>query len=256
MQVPRNLVKAALAEGRPQFGLWLASASPLVAELAGHAGFDWCLIDGEHGPGGHGATLGQLQALAATGTPAVVRVADASDWMVKQALDMGAQTLLVPMVHDGATAARIASACRYPPEGHRGMGAGMARATGFGKIAGYATGANAEICCLVQAESCAAVENIDEIAAVEGVDGVFIGPTDLSADMGFPGQPEHPEVVAAIDHVIARVVAAGKAVGIIDFRRAHLDDYLAKGVRFIGVGGDLGVLAEALKGIREGLPRN
>jgi 4-hydroxy-2-oxoheptanedioate aldolase len=207
------------------------------------------LIDGEHGPNTVSEILPQLQALAISGTPAVVRVANAEAWMIKQMLDLGCQTVVVPMVDDAQTADAMARAMRYPPQGNRGMGASLARATGFGAVADYPHTANDQVCLLVQAESAQAVENIDAIAAIEGVDGVFVGPADLSADMGYPGQPDHPEVEAAIDHLIARTVAAGKIAGIITFDESRLNEYAEKGVTFLGVGGDMMVLGSALRGL-------
>ena len=255
MQTPVNTLKKALQSGQVQHGIWLTSGTGLLAEVAGSAGFDWCLIDGEHGPNTISEMLPQLQALAITGTPAVVRVASTEDWMIKQVLDLGCQTVLVPMVDDAQTAQQIARAMRYPPEGNRGMGAALARATGFGAVADYPHTANDQVCLLVQAESAQAVDNIDAIAATPGVDGVFVGPADLSADMGYPGQPDHPEVEKAIDHLIARTVAAGKIAGIITFDESRFDAYAKKGVTFLGVGGDmmllntvLGALASRVKG--------
>lgn len=252
MQNPENTLKTALLVGRVQHGLWLAGASPAVAELAGGVGFDWCLIDGEHGPNTVAQMLPQLQALAGTGTPAVVRVAAPEVWMVKQALDLGVQTVLVPMVDDAETAERMARAMRYPPDGIRGMGAVLARASRYGAIADYPHSANAQVCLMVQAESAAAVDDIDAIAATDGVDCVFVGPADLSADMGYPGQPDHPEVEAAIDHLIARTVAAGKIAGIITFDRGRFAEYAAKGVTFLGLGGDMVVLRTALEALLKG----
>ena len=249
MQTPVNTLKQSLQSGHLQHGIWLTSGASVLAELAGSAGFDWCLIDGEHGPNTVSEILPQLQALAISGTPAVVRIANAEDWMVKQVLDLGCQTVLVPMVDDAATAQAMAQAMRYPPDGNRGMGAALARATGFGSVADYPHTANAQVCLLVQAESAAAVANIDAIAATDGVDGVFVGPADLSADMGYPGQPDHPEVEKAIDHLIARTVAAGKIAGIITFDETRLQEYAQKGVTFLGVGGDMMVLNTALRGL-------
>jgi 4-hydroxy-2-oxoheptanedioate aldolase len=249
MQTPVNTLKNALKAGQVQFGIWLTSGTGVLAELAGNAGFDWCLIDGEHGPNTMSEMLPQLQALAISGTPAVVRVANAEAWMVKQVLDLGCQTVVVPMVDDAETAMAMARAMRYPPQGNRGMGAILARATGFGAVADYPHSANEQACLLVQAESAQAVENIDAIAATEGVDGIFIGPADLSADMGYPGQPDHPEVEAAIDYLIARTIAAGKIAGIITFDESRLNEYAEKGVTFLGVGGDLLVLGNALRGL-------
>ena len=249
MQTPVNTLKKTLKSGQVQRGIWLTSGTGILAELAGTAGFDWCLIDGEHGPNTVSEILPQLQALAISGTQAVVRVANAEAWMIKQVLDLGCQTVVVPMVDDAQTADAMARAMRYPPQGNRGMGASLARATGFGAVADYPHTANDQVCLLVQAESAQAVENIDAIAATEGVDGVFVGPADLSADMGYPGQPDHPEVEAAIDHLIARTVAAGKIAGIITFDESRLNEYAEKGVTFLGVGGDMMILGRALRGL-------
>lgn len=249
MQKPENTLKKAMQAGEVQHGIWLTSGAPVLAELAGNAGFDWCLIDGEHGPNTVSEMLPQLQALAISGTPAVIRIANAEAWMVKQVLDLGCQTVLVPMVDDAETANAMARAMRYPPDGNRGMGAVLARATGFGSVEDYAVMANAQMCLLVQAESAAAVDNIDAIAATNGVDGVFVGPADLSADMGYPGRPDHPEVEKAIDHLIARTVAAGKIAGIVTFDESRFAEYSEKGVTFLGVGGDMVVLNTALRSL-------
>ena len=249
MENQHNKLKAALEAGQVQHGIWLTSGAPILAEVAGNAGFDWCLIDGEHGANTVTEMLPQLQALAISGTPAVVRIANAEAWMVKQALDLGCQTVLVPMVDDAQTATAMARAMRYPPDGNRGMGAVLARATAFGSVTDYPHSANAQMCLLVQAESAAAVANIDAIAAIDGVDGVFVGPADLSADMGYPGQPDHPQVEKAIDHLIARTVAAGKIAGIITFDESRFNEYAKKGVTFLGVGGDMMILNTALKAL-------
>jgi len=251
MQTPENTLKTALVAGQVQHGIWLTSGTAVLAEIAGNAGFDWCLIDGEHGPNTVSEMLPQLQALAISGTQPVIRIANAEGWMVKQALDLGCQTVLVPMVDDAATAQAMADAMRYPPDGNRGMGAVLARATGWGSVSDYPHSANAQMCLLVQAESAQAVENIDAIAATDGVDGVFVGPADLSADMGYPGQPDHPEVERAIDHLIARTVAAGKIAGIITFDESRFKEYAEKGVNFLGVGGDMAVLNGALRGLAQ-----
>lgn len=247
MQCPVNTLKAQMQAGQPQYGLWLNTASPIVAELAGTAGYDWCLIDGEHGPQGLSAMVPQVQALAASGTPAVVRIPDPQVWMVKQVLDLGVQTVLVPMVDTGAQAAEMGRAARYPPDGMRGMGAVIARASRFGALSDYASRANDEICMLVQAESKAALNNIDDIARAAGVDGVFIGPADLSADMGRP--MDDPEVLEAIDHMIERIKAAGKIAGILTFAPDRSQYYAARGVTFVGVGADVAIFRRALEGV-------
>ncbi|MBQ2261081.1 MAG: HpcH/HpaI aldolase/citrate lyase family protein [Loktanella sp.] len=249
MQTPVNKLKTALLAGQVQYGIWLSSGSPVLAEMAGHAGFDWCLIDAEHGPNAVTGLTPQLQALAGSGTPAVVRVPAAEVWMIKQVLDQGCQNVLVPMVDDAATAALMARAMRYPPNGIRGMGASSARASGYGAMPDYIRQADAQMCLLVQAESRAALDNVDAIASTDGVDGVFVGPADLSADMGYPGQPDHPDVVRAIDHIIARTLAAGKIAGIITFDETRVPDCLATGATFVGVSSDVTLLNRSLRGL-------
>ena len=247
MQVPKNALKAKLQEGVPQYGLWLNTASAVVAEMAGHTGFDWCLIDGEHGPMTLSEMTSQVQALASTPTETVVRIPEPAVWMVKQILDLGVQTVVVPMVDDGDVASEMGRAMRYPPHGVRGMGAAIARASRFGKMENYTAESDAEVCLLVQAESAAALANIDAIAAADGVDGVFIGPADLSADMGHPGDPDHPEVLAAMDHMIDRILAAGKIAGILTFTPESSRAYVKKGTTFVGVGADVAIYRRALE---------
>jgi 4-hydroxy-2-oxoheptanedioate aldolase len=247
MDVPYNGLKAAMLAGKPQYGVWLNTGSHVVAEMAGHAGFDWCLVDGEHGPQSTTDMVPQLQALATTPTHAVVRIADKQAWMIKQVLDIGAQTVLVPMVDTGAQAAEMGRAMLYPPHGTRGMGAAIARASAFGNMADYVRDVAAQLCLFVQAESAAALANIDAIAGAEGVDGVFIGPADLSADMGFPGEPDHPDVLDAIDHMIDRIHAAGKISGILTFDSDKSRFYAERGVGFVGIGADVSIFGRALK---------
>jgi len=249
MPAPTNTLKADLAAGRLCRGIWLNLGSPLVAELVGNSGFDWCLIDGEHGPWDPTAIRAQLIALAATPARPVVRVPVAEDWVIKQALDLGAQTLLVPMVNSAEQARAVVRACRYPPQGVRGNGAVYARASGFNALTDYSTNADREICVVVQAESRAALDDLDRIAAVEGVDGVFIGPADLAADMGFRDNPGHSKVQQAIAKAIPRIRAAGKAAGIIlgtpEARATAVDS----GVTFLGLGSEAALLVDALRAL-------
>lgn len=247
MPAPINDLKMALERGDTQCGLWLALANEAIAEIAGKAGFDWCLIDAEHGPNTLTTIGAQLRALAGTPAHAVVRVPMGEDWMLKQVLDLGVQTVVVPMVNTAAQAAQVAAAVRYPNSisgaGSRGMGAVLARASGYGEIVDYVRSANDQIFLFVQIESAQAVANIDAIVATPGVDGVFVGPADLSADMGFVGQMDAPDVIAAIDHVYARVKAAGKVIGTIAFDENDFQAQIDRGVTFLGLGGD-GVLVQ------------
>lgn len=246
MPAPNNPLKAALAAGRLQKGIWLNLASPLIAEIAGHAGFDWCLIDGEHSPWDPAAIRAQLIGLAGTGAAPVVRVPVDTPWILKQVLDLGVQTVLVPMVNSADQARAIVRGLRYPPKGIRGLGASVARASGFGAQADYAANANDQICCLVQAESRAAIAAVTDIANVDGVDGVFIGPADLAADMGYRDNPAHPDVRAAIDGAISQILAAGKVAGILSFSRDDYRAYARAGVTFLGIGSDANLLATGL----------
>lgn len=247
MPVPSNPIKSALGEGRRQLGIWIALAHPASAEIASRAGFDFCLIDGEHAPNDIPLILDQVRAIGNGSAAAAVRIPVGDPRLVKQVLDLGVQTLVVPMIDTAEQAEAMVRATRYPPAGIRGVGAAMARASGYGEITDMVTTANDEICLFVQCESRRAVEDIDAIAAVEGVDGVFVGPADLSADMGFPGRPGAPEVKAAIAHVFQRIQAAGKAVGIIAFDRALVQGYAEMGASFLAVGGDTALLARAIR---------
>ncbi|MBU3712105.1 MAG: 2-dehydro-3-deoxyglucarate aldolase [Limnohabitans sp.] len=241
MQTPINPFKKALHEKRAQIGLWMGLASPYTAEICAGAGFDWLLIDGEHAPNDLNSILGQLQAIAAyPNTHAIARVpvghGHAGTTLLKQYLDLGVQTVLIPMVDTAEQAHAVVQACRYPPQGIRGMGG--ARASRWGRLTHYGKEANDQICVLVQAETQTALNNLDEIAAVEGVDGVFIGPADLSASLGHIGQPDHPVVRAAIEDAFARILQAGKAPGFLTPDETLSRHYLDRGGLFVGVGLD------------------
>ncbi|MGW9231156.1 aldolase/citrate lyase family protein [Pseudorhizobium sp. NPDC055634] len=250
MPAPKNQFKAALREGgRPQIGLWLNTGEPLLAELAGTAGYDWLVIDGEHGPNDVRSIMRQLQVLSASSAEAVVRPPMGETWMIKQLLDVGVRTLLVPMVDSAEQARELVRAVRYPPHGIRGVGAAVARASAFNTIPDYADTAADEICLLVQAETRAAIADLENIAAVDGVDGVFIGPADLSADMGYIGRIEAPEVQETIEKAIGTINAAGKAAGILTFNEALNMRYIDLGARFVAVGSDVAEFAGALRSL-------
>ena len=247
-----NPFKSALARGDAQIGLWMSLANAYCAEICATAGFDWLLIDGEHGPNDTLTLLSQLQAIAAyPATHAVARIpmghGEVGEMLIKQYLDMGVQTLLVPMVETAEQAARIVRGSRYPQDDGRGGIRGMAgaRASGWGRRASYYHEANAQICMLLQVESVAGLNNLDEIAETEGVDGVFIGPADLSAAMGHVGNPGHLDVQAAIADAIVRIRKAGKAAGILTPNEELARKYLALGCSFVAVGLDTGLLVQA-----------
>ncbi|RMD94136.1 MAG: 2-keto-3-deoxy-L-rhamnonate aldolase, partial [Alphaproteobacteria bacterium] len=239
--------KERLAAGETTFGCWLALSSPAAAEIAADAGFDWCVIDAEHGPNGPGEVLAQLRAMQGRRAEPVVRVPAGVDWVLKQMLDIGARSLLVPMVHDAAQAAEIARAVRYPPEGSRGIAAPIVRASGYDAVPDYLATANEGILLIVQIESREAVANVDAIAATPGIDALFVGPGDLAADMGHPGNPTAAEVQGAIDHVIARAAAHGRASGMLAFDLDAAGRYARMGVGMLGVSSDVTALAQALR---------
>lgn len=246
METPVNTFKQALADKRAQIGLWLGLADSYCAEICAGAGFDWLLIDGEHAPNDLRSILHQAQAIAGyPGTHAVARVPVGHGHigvaLVKQYLDLGLQTLLVPMVDTPEQAADLVRACCYPPRGIRGMAG--ARASRWGRFTKYASECDNQVCLLVQVETRTAIQNLDAIAATDGVDGVFIGPADLSASMGHIGNPTHPEVQAVIEDAIARIVRAGKAAGILTPDETLARRYLQLGATFVAVGLDTQLLA-------------
>lgn len=242
MRTPTNPFKQALKEQRVQIGFWLALGEVSSTEICAGAGFDWLLIDGEHTPNDLRSILAQLQVIAGyPATHAVARVPSDDAIIIKQYLDLGVQTLLVPMVDSAEQAAAVVRACRYPPEGQRGVGG--ARAARWGRYPAYLREANAEVCVLVQVETRAALSDLDRICAVDGVDGVFIGPADLAASMGFPGQPGHAEVQAATLDAFGRIRAAGKAAGILTRDETLARQYLDQGAVFVAVGLDAHLLA-------------
>lgn len=198
MPARKNIFKARLRTRETQLGLWIGLGNPSVAELAAGTGFDWLLLDGEHGPNGLRDLLAQLRAVGNRGAHPIVRTRDDNRAEIKQMLDIGAQSLLVPMIESGAQAREVVRSVLYPPQGVRGVGAALARASDYNGIPDYLQTANNEICLLLQVESIAGIEALDDILAVEGVDGVFVGPADLAADMGFLGRPGAPEVQAVI----------------------------------------------------------
>lgn len=247
MALRDNTFKRALAAGRPQIGLWSTLASPYGTELAAGSGFDWVLLDTEHSPSDVPHMLQQLHAFDAAGSAstAVVRPAWNDAVLIKRYLDIGAQTLLLPFVQNADEARAAVAATRYAPAGIRGMG-GSTRASNFGRTTDYIARAHEELCVLVQVETQEALGQIEAIAAVDGVDGIFIGPADLSASMGYPGQLRHPAVDAAIDDAIRRIRATGKAPGILMADEARARECLALGAQFVAIAVDMLVLRKGL----------
>ncbi|MCR5879616.1 aldolase/citrate lyase family protein [Phenylobacterium sp. J367] len=215
----------------------------LAAEVCAGAGFDWMLLDIEHAPNDLRSILAQLQALAAYDTHPVVRPRSSDPDAIKQLLDIGVQTLLVPMVESRAQAELLARAVRYPPVGIRGVGAGLARASRWMRIGGYLQRSDAEVCLLVQIETRLGLQRLEEIATTPGVEGVFIGAADLAADLGHLGEPGHPEVVAAIDDAIGRLRALGRPIGALSVDETVARTLVDKGCIFVAVGADVHLLA-------------
>lgn len=249
MAASLNTFKAGLAAGRPQIGLWLGLANPITADLCANAGFDWLLIDGEHAPNDIPTILAQCQAIGPR-SHVIVRPPLGEVHRIKQILDLGVQTVLVPMIETAAQAACMARAMLYPPQGVRGVGVALARASNFGTTPDYLATANAQTCLLVQIESRAGLAQLDAIAATPGVDGIFIGPADLAADMGYLGNPVAAEVQAAVEGALTRIMSQGKAAGILTSDRTLAQRYLDLGASFVAVGSDVGLLSGAAAELR------
>lgn len=244
MQIPVNAFKNSLAENDTLFGCWAGFATGYAAEILAGTGFDWLLIDGEHAPNTLPTILAQLQAIAPYPVAPVVRSVNQDPALIKQLLDIGAQTLMVPMVESAEQASAVVRAMRYPPHGIRGVGGGLVRATRWDGVNDYLHRAHESLCLIVQVESPKGVEAAEVIAATDGVDAVFIGPADLSVGMGHPGNPGHPDVQSAIEKVIKAVQAAGKPVGILAPREENARRYQALGCQFIAVGIDISLLRQ------------
>ncbi|KAA8821405.1 HpcH/HpaI aldolase family protein [Bifidobacterium vespertilionis] len=243
--LPRNEFKAALKEGRQLKGLWIAMGSATSIEIAAEIGYDWLLIDGEHGPNDLTTILDQLRAVHGYPTTPIVRPPHADPVLVKQVLDLGAQTLLLPMINNREEAELMVKAINYAPEGIRGVGGVIARSGRWGLIPNYMRDAKNELCLILQVESQEGLDNIDEIASVDGVDAIFIGPADLSASLG------HPDDAGAIQdqvhYAFERIKAHGKAIGSLAFDPETAKKYFEWGASFVAVAGDTDVYVRGLK---------
>ena len=241
MDLQRNAFKHAIAAGQLQIGLWSSLASNIAAEIISDSGFDWILLDTEHSPNEIPDLVTQLQAIqAGTATP-IIRPAWNDAVLAKRCLDIGAQTLLFPYVQNAEEARRAVASTRYPPQGIRGV-AVATRAGRYGRVPGYLTKANAEICVLVQVETRAALSELEAIAKVDGIDGVFIGPSDLAASLGHLGNPQAPDVQKAIKEAVTRLRALGKPAGILTANEEEVRRYIEWGYLFVAVGADVGLL--------------
>jgi 4-hydroxy-2-oxoheptanedioate aldolase len=248
VDLPVNRFKQALKGGQQQIGLWNSIPGPLVAEALAGCGFDWVVIDTEHAPTDVPDVLGMLQAMAPYPVSAVVRPAANDPVLIKRLLDFGAQTLILPYIQSAEEAQAAVAAVRYAPRGMRGV-AGLTRASRFGAVPDYTRRADAEICLILQVETALALSRIEEIAATDGVDGLFIGPADLAASMGHPGALDHPAVKAAIEDAIRRITATGKPAGILTSDAAFARACMGWGTRFTAVGMDIGLMLHAARGL-------
>lgn len=248
MNIPKNKFKAALLKHAHQTGLWTTLANPYSTEALAGAGFDWMLLDMEHSPNEMDTILAQLQVLAAYPVNAVVRPLWNDTLLIKRLLDIGVQTLLLPYVQTPEEAENAVRAMRYAPRGVRGVSS-VTRATHFGRVKDYMKGCEEELCLLVQIETQSALDQLEAIANVQGVDGVFIGPADLSASLGFPGQQDHPVVVKTIKETIKRIRDCGKGAGILTGDKSLAKQYIQAGTTFTAVGVDASLLARAAEAL-------
>ncbi len=243
MEMPVNRFKRGLASGKAQAGCWLSLGSPAAAEICASAGFDWMMIDMEHAPNDAPQVHQQLQAVAPYDTSAIVRPPWNDTVVIKRLLDLGVQTLLIPYVETAEEARRAVAATRYPPKGVRGVSTNT-RANRFARVTDYFAKVEQELCVIVQIESRAGVDNLEAIAAVEGIDALFIGPQDLAAGFGHLGNPGHPEMVEIIGNSITRIRKTGKAAGILAYAEADAKKWMAHGAAFVAVTSDQSILAK------------
>ena len=241
MELPKNTFKAAIREGRQQLGYWCSINDPLMTELAAGCGYDWLLIDAEHTAMDPRAVLGHLHAAASAGAQAMVRVSSVDPAEIKKVLDLGAQSILVPYVRNAEEAALAAAAVDYAPTGIRGV-AGIVRASRYGAVKGYTARAREEICLVVQIETTSALDDLENILAVPGVDAAFVGPADLAASLGHRGEPSHPEVQEACYDALRRIRAAGKPAGFLTLDDAVLAKAMEAGSCFTAVAVDTALL--------------
>jgi len=248
VELPVNSFKRAIRAGRQQIGFWNSMASPTATEILAGSGFDWLLLDAEHAPNDVPGIMAQLQAMMENATHPIVRIPENDPIVIKRYLDIGVQSFLIPMMETVEEAEAAVAATRFPPQGIRGF-AGASRASRFGRVKDYHRRAHEEICILVQIETRKGLDNLEAIAAVPGIDGLFIGPGDLSADLGHLGDQGNPEVVRLIEETIARIVATGSRAGILTADETLARRYMAAGCVYTAVGIDTGLLARTTEAI-------
>jgi len=243
LDLPATLKDRLAGASRPLIGLWACAGSPITAEIVAGSGCDWVLLDAEHSPNGLESVLAQLYAMSAYPVAPLVRPPFGDAVTIKQFLDLGAQNLLIPMVDSAEQAEEVVRAVRYPQGGVRGVGSALARSARWNRVEGYLGRASSTISLTVQIESAAAVADVDRIVAVDGVDAIFVGPSDLAASMGHLGQQSHPEVVAGVVRAIEAAKRAGKPVGVNAFIPSDAERYIEAGASFVAVGADVAILA-------------
>lgn len=241
-----NKLKKRIRKGEKLFGIWNGIPNTTVLEILADSDFDWIVVDGEHGPFDLPLIHAQLQAAAGTSMPIIVRPPEDNQTIIKQLMDIGVQNLLVPMVESAEQAQKLVSYMRYPPEGVRGVGAGLARAARWNRTEGYLQNANDEMCLIIQIETITAVDNILELVEVPNIDAFFIGPADLAASMGYLGEPRHPEVTKVIHSLLDIIQEAGKCAGILASSDEATREYMEAGAQLVGLGADTMLLANSV----------
>ena len=247
----KNEFKCLLEKGMVSYGIWNGIPNTYVAEILAGSGFDWVLVDAEHGPFDFKSILLQVQVLSGYSVPVLVRPPVGDSVLIKQLLDIGVQNLLIPMVETPEQARALVQAMRYPPHGIRGVGTALARASRWNQIDNYINRANEQMCLIVQVESAKGLDQLEAICQVEGVDGVFIGPSDLAASIGYLGKPTHPDMLHKIGEALALIHKCGKTAGVLALETAIANHYIAKGARMIGVGADTLMLAQSAQAIAQ-----
>jgi len=246
-----NKFKAALIAGQKQYGIWNGIPHSYAAEILAGAGFDWVLIDAEHGPFSLDQIIIQLQAMSRYDVNPILRMRNADPEYIKTLMDAGLQSFIIPKVESAETAETMVKAMRYPPEGTRGVGTALARAAQWNRVNNYFQDANQHMCLIIQIESVKGVEALDEILQVEGVDVIFMGPADLAGSMGHLGNPGHKDVKTAVNNCLKKIVAAGKVPGVLTSSQKLIEEYTTQGAMMIGVGLDTIILANATKELAE-----